>query len=204
VAGRADLVAVGTDHAQPGSDLVAGFPGAPGGSARHGPLSAEVLAPILASVSAATVGAVLASRRPATPSAGCCWPSAYRRMPAAWPTLRGLRAAGPPRRAASRPLRGPSAAGHRAPALTCVGLVLLLTPTGSLPSPRWHWWAWITAAAPLVGGLAITLAPGPFDRPYQPTANPFDLVNLSGAPLVIYQLAFAIANLASLPAPTAL
>jgi hypothetical protein len=99
---------------------------------------------------------------------------------------------------------GPVLPATIAPALTCVGLVLLLMPTGSLPSPRWHWWAWITAAAPLVGGLAITLAPGPFDRPYQPTANPFDLVNLSGAPLVIYQLAFAIANLASLPAPTGL
>ena len=83
-----------------------------------------------------------------------------------------------------------------APALTCVGSVLLLTPTGSLPSLRWRWWARMVAAAPLVSVLAIALAPRPFDRPYQPTENPFDVANLGGAPLVIYQLAFAVANLA--------
>jgi hypothetical protein len=81
-------------------------------------------------------------------------------------------------------------------ALACLGFVLLLTPTGSLPSPRWRWWARATAAAPAVGLLAITLPPRPFGQPYQATGNPLDLSGLSGALLVTYQLAFAVTNLA--------
>jgi hypothetical protein len=42
------------------------------------PLGAGVAAPVLAAVSAATVGAVLAGRRPRHPVAGCCWPSGCR------------------------------------------------------------------------------------------------------------------------------
>jgi hypothetical protein len=83
-------------------------------------------------------------------------------------------------------------------ALTCLGFVLLLTPTGSLPSSRWRWWARATAAAPAVCLLAITLAPRPFDRPYQGAENPLDVSGLSGPLLVIYQLAFAVTNLAVL------
>ncbi|HEX2373781.1 MAG TPA: hypothetical protein VHO93_07340 [Actinomycetota bacterium] len=56
--------------------------------------------------------------------------------------------------------------------------------------------AGVTAAAPVVSLVAITLAPRPFDQPYQRTESPLDLSGLGGAPLVIYQLAFAITNLA--------
>ena len=50
-------------------------------------------------------------------------------------------------------------------AFACIGFVLLLTPTGSLPSPRWRWWARVAAAAPVVFLLALALGPDWWARP---------------------------------------
>ncbi|HTE71006.1 MAG TPA: hypothetical protein VK942_19980, partial [Actinomycetes bacterium] len=106
---------------------------------------------VLTLVSAATVGAVLASRRP--------------RHPVGWLLLAlGLSvvAAGVAQGYAGYGLqaRPGSLPGARWVALysdatgivwsALVGFILLLTPTGSLPSTRWRWWARITAAAPVV------------------------------------------------------
>ena len=39
----------------------------------------------------------------------------------------------------------------------CIGFVLLFTPTGSLPSPRWRWWARIAAASLVLALLTAAL-----------------------------------------------
>ncbi len=61
-----------------------------------------------------------------------------------------------------------------------IGFILLLTPTGSLPSPRWRWWARVAVAGPVLFLVFRALVPGSLEAPYQSVANPLAVPALTG------------------------
>jgi hypothetical protein len=157
----------------------------------------SVVGPVLAMLSAATVGAVLASRRP--------------RHPVGWLllgfalalTASGVIAAYVAYGLVARPGALPAAhvlgryyPATGAAALALLSLVLLLTPTGSLPSPRWRWWALITGATPVVLVLVVPLAPGRFDPRLLMGSSPFSDRALGGVLLAATRVALAVTALA--------
>ena len=147
-------------------------------------LNASTIPYLLAVVIAATVGAVLASRLP--------------RHPVGWlllgvglsVTASGVADGYARYGLVARPGTLPAAhwVAVYSPATTLVGLalvgfVLLLTPTGSLPSPGWRWWARVAAAGPILFLVALTVGPGLVIPPYTSAVDTVTFPALAGAVL---------------------
>jgi hypothetical protein len=152
---------------------------------------------VLGFLIATTVGALVASRRP--------------RHPVGWlllgfslsQTASGVITAYVAYGLVARPGALPAAAAVAryypatgAAALALLSLVLLLTPTGSLPSPRWRWWAFITAATPVALVLVVAVVPGRLDPQLLLTSSPFSDRALGGILLVATRVALAVTALA--------
>ncbi len=160
-------------------------------------LNADAAPFVLAILSATTVGAVLASRRP--------------RHPVGWLLLvlglsvvasgvaQGYAGYGLLARPGALPAARYAALYDDASFIiwpASIGFVLLLTPTGSLPSTRWRWWARITAAAPVVFLLGEALRARPLDAPYQSVISPLAVRALTGPVEVAGYLAIILTQLA--------
>jgi hypothetical protein len=143
------------------------------GSADVDRLNASGYPVVLAAVSAATVGAVVASRRPAH-SVGWLLLATGLTMVADLGVNAYVRyglVARPGSLPGARYLAGVSF-GIFLVWVSLAGFVLLLTPTGSLPSPRWRWWARVAAAGPVLEILSAAIDPQPLYPEHPEVGNP--------------------------------
>jgi hypothetical protein len=137
-------------------------------------LTPEAYPLVLAALSASTVGALVAARRP--------------RHPVGWLLLlfggtiafSGLATAYAALSTAGRSAPGAALALVIDDGLfivwpSCIGFILLLTPDGRLPSRRWRPWAVAATVAPVVFLVTVVLWPLPLDPPNQDIVSPLAL-----------------------------
>jgi hypothetical protein len=127
-------------------------------------------------VSAATVGALLGSRRPAHPVGWLLLGLGL--LVVVNVIVSGYVGYGVVARPGALPAAGYLAGisnGVQVLWLACGGFVLLLTPTGSLPSPRWRWWARVAVAAPVLLVLLFAVDPQPMLPEHPTVGNPLAL-----------------------------
>jgi hypothetical protein len=165
----------------------------------------DVAIPVLALVSSATVGAVVAARRPAHPVGWLLLGIALSLTATAASAqyfVYGLLV-----RPGTLPVARYAVLYQPATtftALILIGFVLLLTPTGALPSPRWRWPARVMAVTPVVLVLVVSLVGGPVDPRYQALGGPFDLRGLDGVLLAANRTALAVTVVALVAAAASL
>ena len=160
------------------------------GSAEVDRLGAAAYPVVLAAVSAATVGAVVASRRHRHPVGWLLLATGLTMV--ADIVVNGYVRYGIVVRPGSLPgaryLAGVSF-GIFLVWVSLAGFVLLLTPTGSLPSPRWRWWAAVAAAGPVLELLSATIDPQPLYPEHPEVGNPLAVSTMRPV-----QVAFGIAG----------
>jgi hypothetical protein len=156
-------------------------------------LPASSIPTVVAAVSAVTVGALLAARRPRHPVGwlllGLGLSLTVQNLTFSY-TRYGLVA-----RPGALPVASYLAGFNNGMAimwLSCAGFVLLLTPTGSLPSPRWRWWARFAAAAAAVWLLGSIVDPVPLYPEYPDIGNPLAIPVLFGPLTALAAVALVI------------
>jgi hypothetical protein len=154
----------------------------------------DIPALVLGMLSAATVGALLAGRRPAHPVGWLLLVMGLSLAVAAAAT--GYANYGALARPGTLPGAGYAALYHSVNVLllaACLGFVLLLTPTGSLPSARWRWWARVAVAAPALAAVSVAMLP--FEPPYESVANPLEVPALAGPLRVLDDVTWLVTGL---------